>query len=139
MSDCQLKGPDNCQHITTNNENYDAQKSDEDVSDAGTIRMSSFEFWNGVDTVRKALCSDEPEHFHRNPMSCHGLVESLVGLLPLHFTRFLETGANGARWDRKGGFASHCFSSIWHTQPCDIWKRGSEIAFVYSGVAIKVV
>jgi hypothetical protein len=50
MSDCQLKGPDNCQHITTNNENYDAQKSDEDVSDAGTIRMSSFEFWNGVDT-----------------------------------------------------------------------------------------
>jgi hypothetical protein len=44
MSDCQLKGPDNCQHITTNNENYDAQKSDEDVSDAGTIRMSSFEF-----------------------------------------------------------------------------------------------
>ena len=49
MSDCQLKGPDNCPHITINNESYNSQKLDENDCDADTIRISSFEFWNGVD------------------------------------------------------------------------------------------
>jgi hypothetical protein len=49
IADCQPSGSDNCQYILSNdNEDYDAQKSDERDSDADTIRMSSFEFWNGV-------------------------------------------------------------------------------------------